>query len=113
MPEEDLMTREKITIEIFRYDPQKDKAARYQSYKIPLEKNMSVLRCLEYIREEIDGGLAYRMQECKIGVCGLCLMRINGKIRLACKTLIKEERSLKIEPVDKQRVIRDLVITRY
>lgn len=100
---------EETIIKVFRYDPQRDEKPRYQLYRIPLEKNMSVLRCLEYIRKEVDGGLAFR-GICKIGICSLCLMRINGKIRLACRSLVNNKRHIKIEPVDKHRVVRDLVV---
>lgn len=50
---------------------------------------------------------------CLNGMCGACSMVINGKIRLACKTLVNElDEPVKIEPMGKFSVLRDLKVDR-
>ncbi|TPX01218.1 succinate dehydrogenase iron-sulfur subunit, partial [Schumannella luteola] len=44
---------------------------------------------LHKIKWEQDGSLSFR-RSCAHGVCGSDAMRINGRNRLACKTLIKD-----------------------
>ncbi|PIM65829.1 succinate dehydrogenase iron-sulfur subunit, partial [Streptomyces sp. JV178] len=47
------------------------------------------------------------------GICGSDAMRINGKNRLACKTLIKDinpEKPITVEPIKGLTVLKDLVV---
>jgi len=67
----------------------------FQTYKIPVSGEMDVLNALEHARSQIDPTLAYR-SSCRRGVCGGCLMIIDGKPRLACQTMLHE--GMKIDP---------------
>src|SRR5215467_9174163 len=50
---------------------------------------------------------------CLEEVCGSCAMVINGKARMACSALVdKFEQPLRIEPMSKFPVIRDLAVDR-
>ena len=50
---------------------------------------------------------------CLEEVCGSCAMRINGRARMACSALIdKLEQPVKLEPLSKFPVIRDLAVDR-
>jgi succinate dehydrogenase / fumarate reductase iron-sulfur subunit len=97
-----------ITVRVRRFDPTVDKEPWYKTYSIPIEEGMSVLRCLQYIYEEVDGGLAFR-GDCKIGFCGLCAVKVNGKKKLACRTVISDEKEIVIEPINDEEIIRDLI----
>jgi succinate dehydrogenase / fumarate reductase, iron-sulfur subunit len=50
---------------------------------------------------------------CLEEICGSCSMLINGKARMACSTLVdKLEQPIKIEPLSKFPVVRDLRVDR-
>jgi succinate dehydrogenase / fumarate reductase iron-sulfur subunit len=50
---------------------------------------------------------------CLEEICGSCTMVINGKARMACSALIdKFEQPLKLEPLTKFPVVRDLMVDR-
>ena len=74
----------------------------------------AVLDGLLNVRDEQDGTLSMRCS-CRSAICGSCAMKINGKSRLACKTMVaqlKEEEGdvISIEPMGNQPVIKDLVV---
>jgi len=100
------MSHSTINVRCFRYDPQIDKEPRFQDYAVPLrDGEMSVLNCLDHIRENLDPGLAYFMN-CRLGFCQRCSLRVNGKVVMACET--RAEGDLILEPVNSEEVIRDL-----
>jgi len=50
---------------------------------------------------------------CLEEVCGSCAMRINGRARMACSALIDNlEQPIKIEPLTKFPIVRDLAVDR-
>ncbi|OGC06351.1 succinate dehydrogenase iron-sulfur subunit [candidate division WOR-1 bacterium RIFCSPLOWO2_02_FULL_46_20] len=100
-----------VTFKIERFDPDVDKAPYFKTYEVMAEKEMSVLEALFYIVENLDGSLAFRYS-CRGAVCGSCAMRINGKNRLACQTLIKTLRAktITVSALPHLPVIKDLVV---
>lgn len=96
---------------IFRFDPEVDAAPRYQSYVVSAEPRERILDCLNRIRWEQDGTLAYRMS-CAHGVCGSDGMRINGRCSLACQKLVQEVAGSEVtlEPLPHFRVVKDLIV---
>lgn len=100
-----------IKVKCFRFDPSLEEKPRYQDYQVPVDTEMSVLDVLDYIYENLDASLAYRRNNaCNRGLCGECVLRINGKAQLACQQLVSCD--LLIEPVSKKNVLRDLVTQR-
>ena len=98
------------TFKIQRFNPDKDKRAHYEEYKVDLERTDRVLDGLNEIKWRQDGTLTYR-RSCAHGVCGSDAMRINGRNRLACKVLIKDlPEKINIEPMLGFTVIKDLVV---
>lgn len=101
---------ERVKFKILRYDPEKDDKPSYQVFEIPWEKGMTVLHGLIYIRERLDGTLAFRSC-CRAGVCGSCSMHINGQYRLACENQIEFlGKKIVIRPMSNMPIIRDLVV---
>jgi succinate dehydrogenase / fumarate reductase iron-sulfur subunit len=99
-----------VVVRILRFDPEKDGKPHWQEFRIEAEPNDRVLDLLHIIRDEHDGTLAFR-RSCGHGICGSDAMVINGKNRLACKTLVKDLRQpITIEPLRGFRVIKDLVV---
>ncbi|MFX1505811.1 MAG: succinate dehydrogenase/fumarate reductase iron-sulfur subunit [Promethearchaeota archaeon] len=115
---------------IYRKEP--DSEPRYQRYKIPIKKGMSVLEALFYIQDHIDSGLTFRYS-CRGAICGSCGMTIDKLPQLACKTQVanvkttrkpprlpelnfgvvpnwNEENEILVEPLPNMPVIKDLIV---
>lgn len=95
---------------IRRFDPETDPEPRWDEFNISLEMGERVLDGLIKIKEEHDGSLTFR-RSCAHGICGSCAMKINGRNRLACQTLMKQMPALiEVEPLQSFPVIKDLVV---
>ncbi len=106
------MAEEKrITLEIYRYDPEKDGEPSFQTYETPYEDHWVVLDAINWIRDELDGTIAYRWS-CRMGVCGSCGMMINGDPKLSCNALIRNYAPgpIRVEPLQHFSVEKDLII---
>lgn len=96
-------------ISIGRYDPETDAEPRWVDYTVPLDERTTVLEALAYIYENIDPTLAFRFG-CRFNSCGLCAVELNGRPRMACVASLKN--GMKIAPLSRMPVLRDLVIDR-
>ncbi|HTZ61194.1 MAG TPA: succinate dehydrogenase iron-sulfur subunit [Thermoplasmata archaeon] len=101
------------TFDVYRYDPAKDAAPRYQSYTLEVAPHTPILSALLRIRSELDPSLTLRYS-CRSAICGSCAMRVNSKSRLACETQVGPELArngrIVVEPMRNQAVLRDLVV---
>ncbi len=61
-----------------------------QSYTLEVDPSSTILDCLNQIKWEQDGTLAFR-KNCRNTICGSCSMRINGRSALACKENVGSE----------------------
>ncbi|MCS7137777.1 MAG: succinate dehydrogenase iron-sulfur subunit [Candidatus Caldarchaeum sp.] len=104
------MELEEVKFKVLRYDPDKDGRKRFQEFRVPTRKGMTVLQGLLHIKEKLDPTLSIRFS-CRMATCGSCGMMINGLPRLACYTLIQElkTRTIVVEPLRNFPVIKDLV----
>ncbi|MBW4539240.1 MAG: succinate dehydrogenase/fumarate reductase iron-sulfur subunit [Myxacorys chilensis ATA2-1-KO14] len=94
-------------------------APQVQSYTLDAEPGNTILDCLNQIKWEQDGTLAYR-KNCRNTICGSCAMRINGRSALACKENVGGEVArfaaesavpeITIAPLGNMPVIKDLVV---
>ncbi len=101
-----------VTLRVRRFNPEVAADAQWVDYQILMDPKERVLDALHKVKWEIDGSLTFR-RSCAHGVCGSDAMRINGKNRLACKTLIKDigpERPITVEPIKGMTVLKDLVV---
>ena len=99
-----------ITVRVKRFDPETDKKARWQEYKLDVDQNERVLDVLNDIKWEQSGSLAFR-RSCAHGICGSDAMVINGTNRLACKVLVKDlGDTITIEPIRGLPVLKDLIV---
>ncbi|MEW6493847.1 MAG: succinate dehydrogenase/fumarate reductase iron-sulfur subunit [Cyanobacteriota bacterium] len=93
-----------------------------QTYVLDVEEGNTILECLNRIKWEQDGTLAFR-KNCRNTICGSCAMRINGRSALACKenvgselkrqqppTDLSEIPEITIAPMGNMPVIKDLVV---
>ncbi|MGC8604076.1 MAG: succinate dehydrogenase/fumarate reductase iron-sulfur subunit [Desulfomonilaceae bacterium] len=101
----------KVTLRVFRFDPATDEAPYYRNYTVDAEPYERILDCLNKIKWEEDGTLAYRMS-CAHGVCGSDAMKINGRCALACQKLVKdcEPDLILVEPLPSFAVLKDLIV---
>lgn len=100
-------------------------------YTLEVEASTTILDCLNRIKWEQDGSLAFR-KNCRNTICGSCGMKINGRSALACKESVGGELSrlasgisggsdstadlstatptITIAPMGNMPVIKDLVV---
>lgn len=69
---------------------QADSDPWFQTYILDVESGNTILDCLNRIKWEQDGTLAFR-KNCRNTICGSCSMRINGRSALACKENVGNE----------------------
>lgn len=85
--------------------------SRYrQEYSVPaVAGEWTVMDVLDYIATRLDSSIAYyRHSSCNQGICGRCVVRLNGKSCLACTQKVETPEIL-LEPAAGQPV-RDLVV---
>lgn len=101
----------KVTLSILRFDPEKDDKPSRKEYTIDAEPTDRILDCLDKVKWQIDGSLAYR-RSCSHGICGSDAMMINGKNILACQILVKDfkKKYIKIDPLPSLPIIKDLIV---
>lgn len=109
-----------IIFKVVRQDP--TTALRIQSYALDVDPSNTILDCLNQIKWEQDGTLAFR-KNCRNTICGSCSMRINGRSALACKENVGSELKrlgqssqgntipeITVAPMGNMPVIKDLVV---
>jgi succinate dehydrogenase / fumarate reductase iron-sulfur subunit len=94
-------------------------AEHWDEFEVPLRPAMNVIACLQAVRKNPvtrDGKPVDPVSweaNCLEEVCGACTMVVNGKVRQACSTLVaKLEQPIRLEPMTKFPVVRDLVVDR-
>ncbi|WP_129841947.1 succinate dehydrogenase iron-sulfur subunit [Streptomyces sp. RFCAC02] len=107
-----------VTFRIRRFNPEVSAEASWQDFEMRIDPKERVLDGLHQIKWELDGTLTFR-RSCAHGICGSDAMRINGRNRLACKTLIKDiveladgraTKPITVEPIKGLTVLKDLVV---
>jgi succinate dehydrogenase / fumarate reductase, iron-sulfur subunit len=107
-----------IVVQILRQNP--EAAPRLERYELTVEPGNTVLDCLNQIKWEQDGSLAFR-RNCRNTICGSCAMRVNGRATLACKESVGSEIErfptqqdglpcITVAPLGNLPVVRDLVV---
>lgn len=104
----------KIILKIQRFNPETDQAPYFREYQVEVQPTDRVLDALMSVKSSQDGSLAFR-KSCGHGVCGSDAMLINGKERLACKTLVRDVAQgegdvVTIQPLKHLRLQRDLMV---
>lgn len=112
-----------INVEVFRFDPSRDKEPYYQTFRVPLREHgltngMSVLDVLKYIRRYYDGYLSFfasclipYWESRKRGICtrARCNTIVNSKPCITCEEPVSGD--ITIEPPISLgfKVIKDLI----
>ena len=103
--------QDRILLQIARYRPEQESEATFDEYEVPCRKEWAVLDGLNYVKDQIDGTLAYRWS-CRMGICGSCGMTVNGEPKLTCATFLNDYAPgpVRVEPLRNFPVIRDLIV---
>lgn len=112
------MTNKSITLKVRRKD-HSDGASYWEEFTVPYRKNMNVISALMEIQKNPLNAKGEKVRSvaweynCLEEVCGACSMRINGRVRQACSTLVDRlEQPIHLEPMDTFPVEKDLVVNR-
>jgi succinate dehydrogenase / fumarate reductase, iron-sulfur subunit len=107
-----------VTFRIRRFNPEVSAEPAWEDFTLDIDPKDRVLDALHRVKWELDGTLTFR-RSCAHGICGSDAMRINGRNRLACKTLIKDITGIKdgkstkpilVEAIKGLTVMKDLVV---
>lgn len=101
----------RLRMRVFRHDP-RDPASvpHFETYEVEEALGMTVFLALTEIRERQDPTLAFDFV-CRAGICGSCSMLVNGRPKLACRTLTKElPAEMTLAPLPVFELIADLSV---
>ncbi|TWH18338.1 succinate dehydrogenase / fumarate reductase iron-sulfur subunit/fumarate reductase iron-sulfur subunit [Prauserella rugosa] len=71
---------------------------------------MMVLDVLLAVQREHDPALGFRFS-CRVGMCGTCTVRVDGRSVLACQTEVPDDTTrIRLDPLAGLPVVRDLVV---
>jgi succinate dehydrogenase / fumarate reductase iron-sulfur subunit len=94
-------------------------SAHWEEFSLDWRPGMNVIICLREIAERpvtTDGRTTTPVSyeaNCLEEVCGACAMVINGRARQACSALVDSlEQPIRLEPLTKFPVVRDLAVDR-
>src|SRR6266849_6039578 len=73
-----------VGLKVWRYNSRSGER-ELQEYEISAPEEATLLDCLDIVKDQHDGTLAYR-KSCRMMICGSCGMRMDGAAVLACKT---------------------------
>ena len=98
-----------VKMNVYRFDPNKDKEGKFQEFNVPVEEGMVVLDAVHYIENNMDPTLGVRWN-CKAARCGSCAAEINGKPSLMCKTRVDSlGDKIHVAPMKAFPIVKDLV----
>lgn len=103
--------QKEISVKILRTDPGSGRPPHFDTFRVGLEDRMNVLDVVNRIQSTQDPSLAFRYS-CRVGMCGTCSMRVNGRNRWTCRTSVEKlgKDVLVLEPLPHYPVIKDLVV---
>ena len=105
-----MSTLSRIRIKIQRFRPDDHQSPQFNDYELDVKPGMTVNDALFMIKEKLDGSISWRVS-CRMGICGSCGMKINGRWMLACQTQLADLGTDRIvlEPLPNYPIIKDLV----
>ena len=102
-------TGDAITVDVWRGGAD----GAFQTFQVARRDSQTILDVVTSIQREQDASLSYRFA-CRVGMCGSCAMRVNGRPRWTCRTRVAqvagEADHLKLEPLGNFPVVKDLTV---
>jgi len=113
-----LSTSRLISFRIWRQESP-DHEGRFEEFKVPYYPKANVIACLMAIQRNpvnAEGRPTTPViwdSSCLEEVCGSCTMNINGRVLMACSSLVdKLKEPITLEPLRKFPLVRDLAVDR-
>ena len=110
--------KKEVLVKVKR-QPSPKESPHWEEFRLQWRPYMNVIICLRDISENpvtSDGRPTTPVSydsNCLEEVCGSCAMLINGKARMACSALVDQlEQPIRIEPLTKFPLVRDLSVDR-
>jgi len=110
---------EKTFIVRIKRQQRPDEVVHWEEYELRYRPHLNIITCLRDIAEKPftrDGRESTPVSydaNCLEEVCGACAMLINGYPRQACSALVDHfEKPIRLEPLTKFPLVRDLVVDR-
>lgn len=91
------MTQQCVTMQVERRESTKSEPY-YSTYEVPYYAGMTHMDALRLIADELDTSLAFYEHSCKRGFCGACLIQVNGKKVLSCRSLVSLDGEQIVKP---------------
>jgi succinate dehydrogenase / fumarate reductase, iron-sulfur subunit len=101
-----------LTVRVRRFNPEVSEDSWWDEWTVRCDPLERLVEVLHQIKWHHDGTLSFR-RSCAHGICGSDAMRINGRNRLACKTLIKDldiSKPIYVEAIKGLPLEKDLVV---
>ena len=101
-----------VVVRVRRFDPEIGEEPFWQDFTVQAYSTDRILDALHQIKWDQDGTLSFR-RSCAHGICGSDAMRINGRNRLACKTLMKDldiTQPITVEAIKGLPLEKDLIV---
>ena len=101
-----------LTIRVLKFDPNSAiSKPHFVEYKLQEAHSMTIFIVLNMIKEQFDPDLSFDFV-CRAGICGSCGMMINGRPRLACRTLTKDfpDGVITLMPLPAFKLIKELSV---
>ncbi len=94
-----------VSVRVARSD-----AGAETTFEVERFEPMTALDLLLAIQREQDLSIAFRFS-CRVGMCGTCTVRVDGRAALACTTPVEPDlRDVRLEPMAGLPVVRDLIV---
>ena len=100
-----------LRISVMRHNPTDPRSQpRMESFEVEEAEGMTLFIALNEIRENQDPSLQFDFV-CRAGICGACGMLIDGRPRLACRTLTRDlGTGITLAPLPAFQLIGDLSV---
>ena len=109
-PEEKPEKRPSVRVKIRRGGAADDPDERVDVFEVETGPRMTVLDALVAIQSAQDATLSFRYS-CRVGMCGTCALKVNGRPAWACRTRLKGlGDEVTLEPLTNFPVLSDLVV---
>jgi succinate dehydrogenase / fumarate reductase iron-sulfur subunit len=87
-----------------------DSSPRVEEHDVPADERTTVLEALRWIQLNLDPTLGLR-HSCFHASCGTCGVRVNGRERLACVTMLSDvPGTVTVDPIANLPVLHDLAV---
>ncbi|WP_045857326.1 fumarate reductase iron-sulfur subunit [Teredinibacter purpureus] len=100
-----------LSVNVFRHNPMDENSVpHFETFEVEEADSMTLFILLNEIRENQDPSVQFDFV-CRAGICGSCAMLVNGRPKLACRTLTKDLPAvLNLAPLPGFELIGDLSV---